>query len=52
MPTPLTNEDLAGMQLTHNYVNGREYELYVKNEDTIDFRIFSGMEKGLLGGGP
>ncbi|KPI84256.1 Phenolic acid decarboxylase [Leptomonas seymouri] len=46
MSIPLTVEDFVGTQLIYTYENGWEYELYVKNRDTIDYRIHSGMVAG------
>ncbi|KPA79217.1 Phenolic acid decarboxylase [Leptomonas pyrrhocoris] len=46
MSIPLTVEDFIGTELIYTYDNGWEYELYVKNRDTIDYRIFSGMVGG------
>ena len=39
-------KDFIGMQFIYTYDNGWEYELYVKNETTIDYRIHSGMVDG------
>lgn len=39
-------KDFLGMQFIYTYDNGWEYELYVKNENTIDYRIHSGMVAG------
>ena len=39
-------KDFIGMQFIYTYDNGWEYELYVKNETTIDYRIHSGMVAG------
>lgn len=39
-------EKFIGMHFIYDYANGWEYELYVKNEDTIDYRIHSGMVGG------
>ena len=38
--------DFIGSQLIYTYENGWEYEIYIKNEDTIDYRIHSGMVGG------
>jgi phenolic acid decarboxylase len=32
--------------MIYTYENGWEYEIYIKNEDTIDYRIHSGMVGG------
>ncbi|MDM3357003.1 phenolic acid decarboxylase [Citrobacter sp. Cb004] len=34
---------MAGKHLVYTYDNGWDYELYVKNSNTIDYRIHSGM---------
>ncbi|MDQ1099826.1 phenolic acid decarboxylase [Chryseobacterium sp. SORGH_AS 1048] len=39
-------EDFIGLHLIYTYDNGWNYEIYVKNEDTIDYRIHSGMVGG------
>ncbi|WP_274705839.1 phenolic acid decarboxylase [Fructilactobacillus cliffordii] len=39
-------QDFLGMQLIYTYDNGWEYEIYIKNEDTIDYRIHSGIVGG------
>jgi len=39
-------ENFTGSHIIYTYENGWEYELYVKNEDTIDYRIHSGMVAG------
>lgn len=39
-------ENFLGSHIIYTYENGWEYELYVKNEDTIDYRIHSGMVAG------
>ncbi len=36
-------DKFIGSHFIYTYENGWEYELYVKNEDTIDYRIHSGM---------
>lgn len=38
--------DFVGSHLIYRYDNGWQYELYVKNENTIDYRIHSGMVGG------
>ncbi|MCE0763505.1 phenolic acid decarboxylase [Pseudonocardia kujensis] len=46
-PTP--NQDLVGLlgaHLIYIYANGWQYDLYVKNSETIDYRIHSGMVGG------
>jgi phenolic acid decarboxylase len=37
---------MIGKQLIYTYDNGWQYEFYVKNADTIDYRIHSGMVGG------
>lgn len=39
-------EKFIGSHFIYTYDNGWEYELYVKNENTIDYRIHSGMVGG------
>nr|8A85_A Chain A, Phenolic acid decarboxylase N134 [synthetic construct]8A85_B Chain B, Phenolic acid decarboxylase N134 [synthetic construct]8A85_C Chain C, Phenolic acid decarboxylase N134 [synthetic construct]8A85_D Chain D, Phenolic acid decarboxylase N134 [synthetic construct]8A85_E Chain E, Phenolic acid decarboxylase N134 [synthetic construct]8A85_F Chain F, Phenolic acid decarboxylase N134 [synthetic construct] len=42
---PQPDQDLSGIvgkHLIYTYANGWQYELYVKNENTIDYRIHSG----------
>ena len=39
-------KDFIGTQFIYTYDNGWEYEFYVKNEDTVDYRIHSGMVGG------
>ncbi|WP_269150090.1 phenolic acid decarboxylase [Helicobacter suis] len=41
-----TLEDFLGMHFIYTYDNGWEYELYVKNSHTIDYRIHGGMVAG------
>lgn len=43
-PEELT--DFVGQHLIYTYDNGWQYELYVKNERTIDYRIHSGIVGG------
>ncbi len=46
-PTP--QQDLSGLlgkRFIYTYANGWQYELYVKNAKTIDYRIHSGMVGG------
>ncbi|KQR70451.1 phenolic acid decarboxylase [Pedobacter sp. Leaf176] len=38
--------DFLGAHFIYTYANGWKYELYVKNEDTIDYRIHTGMVGG------
>lgn len=38
--------DFIGSRFIYTYDNGWQYELYVKNADTIDYRIHSGMVGG------
>lgn len=39
-------EEFIGSHMIYTYENGWEYEMYIKNEDTIDYRIHSGMVGG------
>lgn len=39
-------KSFVGSHLIYVFANGWEYELYVKNENTIDYRIHSGMVAG------
>jgi len=39
-------KNFIGTQMIYTYANGWEYEIYIKNEDTIDYRIHSGMVAG------
>ncbi|WP_031068068.1 phenolic acid decarboxylase [Streptomyces sp. NRRL WC-3742] len=42
-------QDLSGIvghRFIYTYDNGWQYELYVKNQDTVDYRIHSGMVGG------
>jgi phenolic acid decarboxylase len=39
--------DCIGSHFIYTYKNGWEYGLYVKNEDTIDYRIHNGRVGGL-----
>ncbi|RIP37005.1 phenolic acid decarboxylase [Staphylococcus gallinarum] len=41
-----TLKDFIGTHMIYTYDNGWEYEMYVKNENTIDYRIHSGMVAG------
>ena len=43
-PEQLTK--LIGIHVIYTYDNGWQYELYVKNDHTIDYRIHSGMVGG------
>lgn len=43
-PEELTG--FVGLHFIYTYANGWQYELYVKNERTIDYRIHSGMVGG------
>ena len=43
-PEELTN--FVGRHFIYTYDNGWQYEMYVKNERTIDYRIHSGMVGG------
>lgn len=40
------SEGIVGKRLVYTYANGWEYELYVKNDTTVDYRIHSGMVGG------
>lgn len=52
MPQALQNDlttDLTGIvgrHMIYTYANGWQYELYIKNSTTIDYRIHSGMVGG------
>ena len=39
-------EQFLGSHFIYTYANGWEYEFYVKNADTVDYRIHSGMVGG------
>lgn len=39
-------EEFIGSHFIYTYANGWTYEFYVKNEDTVDYRIHSGMVGG------
>ncbi|MBP2633669.1 MAG: padC [Firmicutes bacterium] len=39
-------KDFLGSHIIYTYENGWEYEIYIKNDHTIDYRIHSGMVKG------
>jgi phenolic acid decarboxylase len=39
-------DGIIGRRLIYVYNNGWKYEMYIKNEDTIDYRIHSGMVGG------
>ncbi|MFY0832799.1 phenolic acid decarboxylase [Enterococcus faecium] len=39
-------EDFIGTHFIYTYDNGWEYELYAKNDHTVDYRIHGGMVKG------
>ncbi|GAA2330903.1 phenolic acid decarboxylase [Streptomyces caniferus] len=46
---PVPEQDLSGITGKHfiyTYANGWQYEMYVKNSRTIDYRIHSGMVGG------
>jgi phenolic acid decarboxylase len=46
-PAPPQNLDgFAGKHLIYTYANGWQYELYMKNAKTIDYRIHSGLVGG------
>ncbi|MBF7023331.1 phenolic acid decarboxylase [Staphylococcus kloosii] len=38
--------EFLGNHIIYTYENGWEYEIYIKNSHTIDYRIHSGMVKG------
>lgn len=39
-------KEFLGSHFIYTYENGWEYEIYIKNENTIDYRIHSGMVGG------
>ncbi|PSW06788.1 phenolic acid decarboxylase [Photobacterium lipolyticum] len=39
-------KDFIGTHMIYTYANGWEYEIYIKNETTVDYRIHSGMVAG------
>jgi phenolic acid decarboxylase len=39
-------ENFIGSHMIYTYENGWEYEIYIKNDHTIDYRIHSGMVGG------
>ena len=39
-------KNFIGTQMIYTFANGWEYEIYIKNEDTVDYRIHSGMVAG------
>lgn len=41
-----TLKDFIGSHMIYTYDNGWEYEIYIKNENTIDYRIHGGMVAG------
>ncbi|WP_130804007.1 phenolic acid decarboxylase [Acinetobacter ihumii] len=44
--TQFVKEDLSGLvgkHLVYTYDNGWNYEIYIKNESTVDYRIHSGL---------
>lgn len=41
-----TLKDFIGSHMIYTYDNGWEYEIYIKNEKTIDYRIHGGMVAG------
>ena len=46
---PVPPQDLSGIighRLVYTYANGWQYEMYVKNAQTIDYRIHTGMVGG------
>ncbi len=36
-------KEFVGSHMIYTYENGWEYEIYIKNDHTIDYRIHSGM---------
>ncbi|MFY1623545.1 phenolic acid decarboxylase [Micromonospora sp. WMMD735] len=44
--TPVEVAGIVGRHLIYTYANGWQYEMYVKNATTIDYRIHSGMVGG------
>jgi len=40
------SDSIVGKRLKYTYGNGWEYELYVKNDTTVDYRIHSGLVGG------
>jgi len=38
--------DFVGLHFIYTYDNGWQYEMYIKNDRTIDYRIHSGMVGG------
>jgi phenolic acid decarboxylase len=45
-PKPQELTDFIGKHFIYTYENGWQYEMYAKNERTIDYRIHSGMVGG------
>lgn len=43
---PETLTDFIGRHVIYTYDNGWQYEIYIKNERTLDYRIHSGMVGG------
>lgn len=46
---PIPPQDLSGIvgyRFVYTYANGWQYEMYVKNDTTIDYRIHTGMVGG------
>ncbi|WP_313376037.1 phenolic acid decarboxylase [Chishuiella sp.] len=41
-----TLEEFLGSHFIYTYANGWKYEIYIKNNDTIDYRIHTGMVGG------
>lgn len=39
-------DQFVGLHMIYTYENGWEYEIYIKNDHTIDYRIHSGMVGG------
>ena len=39
-------QKFLGAHIIYTYENGWEYEMYIKNENTVDYRIHSGMVGG------
>lgn len=46
METPAELAELVGKHIIYTYDNGWQYEMYIKNSATIDYRIHSGMVAG------
>lgn len=46
METKEALQGFTGSHMIYTYENGWEYEIYIKNDHTIDYRIHSGMVAG------